>query len=173
MRASEGEDRRYYGWMALLTQWKWVWANSGRELRTGKPGMLQFMGSQRVGHNLATEQQQTCCWDSRKGERLTFILHCVPRPDHSECSIVCACLVTQSSPTLCNPMDCSPPGSSVHGIFRARILEWVAISYFRGSSWPRDQISLLHLLHQPVNSLPLCYLGSPNAQLIFCQMKKK
>ena len=37
-------------------------------------------------------------------------------------------LVTQSCPTLCNPMDCSPPGSSVHGISQARILEWVASS---------------------------------------------
>ena len=41
-------------------------------------------------------------------------------------------LVTQSYPTLCNPMDCSPPGSSVHGIFQARILERVAISFSRG-----------------------------------------
>ena len=40
-----------------------------------------------------------------------------------------ACSVTQSCPTLCDPMDCSLPGSSVHGIFQARILEWVAISY--------------------------------------------
>ena len=40
--------------------------------------------------------------------------------------------------TLCYPMDCSPPGSSVHGIFQARTLGWVAISYPRGSSWPRD-----------------------------------
>ena len=39
--------------------------------------------------------------------------------------------VTQSCPTLCDPMDCSPPGSSVHGIFQARILEWVAISFSR------------------------------------------
>ena len=38
-------------------------------------------------------------------------------------------LVTQLCPTLCDPIDCSPPGSSVHGIFQARILEWVAISY--------------------------------------------
>ena len=38
------------------------------------------------------------------------------------------CLGTKSCPTLCDPMDCSPPGSSVHGIFQARILEWVAIS---------------------------------------------
>ena len=39
----------------------------------------------------------------------------------------------------CNPMNCSLPGSSVHGILQARILEWVAISFSRGSSWPRDQ----------------------------------
>ena len=44
-----------------------------------------------------------------------------------------------SCPTLCDPLDCSPPGSSIHGIFQARILEWVAISFSRGSSWPRDQ----------------------------------
>ena len=47
-------------------------------------------------------------------------------------------LVTQSCPTLCNSMDCSPPGSSVHGILQVRILEWVAIPFSRGSSQPRD-----------------------------------
>ena len=46
--------------------------------------------------------------------------------------------VTQSCPTLCDPVDCSLPGSSVHGIFQARILEWVAISFSRRSSWPMD-----------------------------------
>ena len=45
----------------------------------------------------------------------------------------------RSCSTLCDPMDCCLPGSSVHGIFQARILECVAISYSRGSSWPRDQ----------------------------------
>ena len=46
---------------------------------------------------------------------------------------VCVCvLVTQSCLTLCDPMDCSPPGSSVHGISQARVLEWVAISFSRG-----------------------------------------
>ena len=49
-------------------------------------------------------------------------------------------LVTQSCQTLGNPMDCSLPGSSVHGILQARILEWVAISFFSGPSWPRDRI---------------------------------
>ena len=46
--------------------------------------------------------------------------------------------ISQSCPTLYNPTDCSPPDSSVHRIFQARILEWVAISYFKGSSRPRD-----------------------------------
>ena len=47
-------------------------------------------------------------------------------------------LVAQLCLTLCDPMDCSPPGSSVHGILQARILEWVAIPFSRGSSQPRD-----------------------------------
>jgi len=45
-------------------------------------------------------------------------------------------LVTQSCPTLCNPIDCSLPGSSVHEIFQARILEWVAIAFSKGSPNP-------------------------------------
>ena len=48
-------------------------------------------------------------------------------------------LVAQSSPTLCDPIDCSPPCPSVHGISQARILEWVAISFSRGSSWSKDR----------------------------------
>ena len=47
--------------------------------------------------------------------------------------------VPQSYPTLCDPMDGSLPGSTIHGIFQARILEWAAISFSRGSSQPRDQ----------------------------------
>ena len=50
------------------------------------------------------------------------------------------CSVTHSCPTLCDPMDWSPPGSSVHGIFQARILQWVAIPFSRGYSWPRNRI---------------------------------
>ena len=48
-------------------------------------------------------------------------------------------LVAQSCPTLRDPMDCSPPGSSVHGILQDGILEWVVISFSMGSSQPRDQ----------------------------------
>ena len=47
-------------------------------------------------------------------------------------------LATLSCTTLCDPMDCSLPGSSIHGILQARILEWVAIPFYRGSSQPRD-----------------------------------
>ena len=55
------------------------------------------------------------------------------------CVSLGVCSVTQSCPTLCDPMDCSPPGSSVHGISQARILEWVAISSSRWPSQPRDR----------------------------------
>ena len=55
------------------------------------------------------------------------------------------CMLAQSCPTLCNPMDFSPPGSSVHGILQARILEWVAISSSRGSSPPRDQTCVSYI----------------------------
>ena len=54
------------------------------------------------------------------------------------CVCVWTCSVTQLYLTLCNPMDSSLPGSSIHGIFLARVLEWVAISFSRLSSWPRD-----------------------------------
>ena len=55
------------------------------------------------------------------------------------CVCVCVCEVAQSCLTLCDPVDCSLPGSSVHGILQARILEWVAIAFSRGSSQPRDR----------------------------------
>ena len=51
----EGDDRGWDGWMASLTQWTWVWVNSRSWWWTGRPGMLQFMGSQRVRHDWVTE----------------------------------------------------------------------------------------------------------------------
>ena len=51
----EGDDRRWDGWMALLTRWTWVSVNSGSWWWTGRPGVLRFMGSQRVGHDWATD----------------------------------------------------------------------------------------------------------------------
>ena len=55
------------------------------------------------------------------------------------CMLLCVCVHAQLCPTLCDPLDCSPPDSSVHEIFQARIPEWVAISFSRGSFQPRDQ----------------------------------
>ena len=55
------------------------------------------------------------------------------------CVCVCVCVWTAQSHSICDPMDCSPPGSPVHGILQARILEWAAISFSRRSSQPRDQ----------------------------------
>ena len=53
--------------------------------------------------------------------------------------------VAQSCPTLCNCMDCSPPGSSIHGVLQARILEWVASFFSRGSSQSRDRTQVFHI----------------------------
>ena len=94
-----------------------------------KPGGLQSMGSQRVGHDGATLLHSLAFWAKRK--------FWVISERESE--------VAQSCPTLCNPMDCSPPGSSVHGILQARVLEWVAISFSRGSSRPRDRTQVSHI----------------------------
>jgi len=71
---------------------------------------------------------------------------------------MCMCLVAQSCLTLCDPMDCSPPGLSVHGISQARILEWVAIPFSRGSSQSRDQIQVSHM---QADSLPSEPPGKP------------
>ena len=63
-----------------------------------------------------------------------------------EAPSVCVCVCVPSCSTLCDPIDCSPPGSSVHWLFQARLLEWAALSSSRGSSWSRDQTHLLYLL---------------------------
>ena len=57
----EGDDRGWDGWVASPTQWTWVWASSGSRWWTGKPGMLQSLGSQRVGHDCVTELN----WEER------------------------------------------------------------------------------------------------------------
>ena len=67
----------------------------------------------------------------------------------------------QSCLTLCNPMHCSPPGSSVHGILQAIVLKWVVVYSSRGSSWPRDQTHICCLfLYWQEDALPLVPLES-------------
>ena len=77
--------------------------------------------------------------------------------------------VAQLCLTLCDPIECSPPGSSIHGIFQARILEWVALFFSRGSPWPRDwtQVSRIvgrHLYH-------LSHQGSPKKRRVLIQQQ--
>ena len=80
----------------------------------------------------------------------------------SESSLHIRSEVAQSCPTLCDPMDCCPPDSSVRGILQARILEWVAISFSRGSSWPRDQTQVSHIVADTLPSEPFFTLGGQN-----------
>ena len=77
------------------------------------------------------------------------------------CVRVCTSTRTPSCPTLCVPLDCSLPGSSVCGIFQTRIRELVAISFSRGSSQPRDRTYVSCLPHWQVGSLPAEPLGKP------------
>ena len=71
----------------------------------------------------------------------------------------CVWAFPQSCLTLCGPMDCSPPGSSVHRIFQARILEWVAISYSKASLQPRNWTCVsLHFLWWQADLLLVCHL---------------
>ena len=95
-----------------------------------------------------------CPWDSpgqNTGVGCHFLLQCMKVKSESE--------VAQLCPTLCNPMDCSPPGSSVHGILQARILECVAISFSRESSLAQGLN--LCLPHCRQNFCQLSHEGSP------------
>ena len=83
------------------------------------------------------------------------------------CSHCCCCLVAKLCLTLCDAMDGSPPGSSVHGILQIRILEWVASPFSRVSSWPRDwiHVSLIGnwiLSHGATWEAPYICISSPN-----------
>ena len=86
-----------------------------------------------VGH-LTESQEGIDEWDKRRTEGPA---HAQPFQGFWSLRAMCV-LVTQTCPTLCDSMDCSPSGSFVHRIFQARILEWVATSFSRGSSQPRD-----------------------------------
>ena len=101
--------------------------------------LLQSVGSQRVGHDCATEL--TDYIESLYVHIFFFIFLTVVDNLKSESEIE----VAQSCPTLCDPVNCRLPGFSIHGILQARILEWVTISFSRGSSQPRDrtQVSLI------------------------------
>ena len=125
LRAGGEGDRGWDGWMASPTRWPWVWASSGSWWWTGRPGMLQPVGSQTVGQEWATElnwgmtptatmwrmfwkKYQIGCWD---------ICHWrVIQSRNKRCRRgVVLYLVTQLCLIRCDPMDCSPASFSVHG----------------------------------------------------------
>ena len=81
------------------------------------------------GSHTLEKEWHTCWWDEHDWRR---------PPCHEGTARPCT-LSRESCPALCETMDCSPPGPSVYGIFQARILQWVVVSFSRGSSWPRDQ----------------------------------
>jgi len=80
--------------------------------------------------------------------------------------VLCCAQLLQLCLTLCSPLDYSPPGSSVHGILQARILEGVAMPSSRGSSQPRDWTCVSYInLHWQVGSLPLAPPGNPECYM--------
>ena len=85
---------------------------------------------------------------------------------------LCVCSVAESRPTLCNPMDCNLPGSSVHGILQARILEWVAISSSRGSSQSGDQTCVSMSPALAGGSLPLRQAGKPTRYRVWPKQQR-
>ena len=108
-------ERQRMRWLDGITDsMDMSWVNSGSWWWTGRPGVLWFMGSQRVGHDWATE--------------LNWIMY----------SVFISCFIAKSlqwCPTLCDPIDSSPPGFPVPGILQARTLEWVAISFSKAWKW--------------------------------------
>ena len=130
---------------SCILSWRIPW--------TEEPGRLQSMVSQGVGHDWATntftfklsivnrsnidpKAVKIGSWGQSKLTQWLVSFQMVPVHKYT---VHCLCLVTQSCPILWDPMDCSLPGFSVHWISQARILVWIAISYPRGSPWPRDQ----------------------------------
>ena len=116
----------------LQPAWKIPW--------TEEPGRLQSMGSLRVGHDWATSLSLSLsCIGEGNGNPLQC--SCLENPRDGGAWWATVYGVTQSWTWLkwLSSSSSSLPGSSAHGISQARILEWVAISFSRGSSWPRDQ----------------------------------
>ena len=162
-----------------IIAWKIPW--------TVEPGELQSMGLQRVGcdwaqHNSRTDFERL--WSKNQfyknclfcGMIKVILLSLVTlsifkkktksvKGNNSSHYPYCVCV---SLLALYDPMDCSPPGSSVHGIFWARILEWIAISLSRGSSQPRDQTQLSGIAGRLFTlwaNIPLLY---NNYLIFFC-----
>ena len=124
----EEDNRGWDGWMASSTRWTRFWVNSGSWCWSRRSATTATAKSLQSCPTLCDPKDQPTrlCrpWDSpskNTGVRCHFLLQCVKMKSASE--------VAQSCLTLSDPMDCSPPGSSIHGIFQARVLEWGAIAF--------------------------------------------
>ena len=126
-------------------------------------GFQKFWNNPKVGGSFLRAQLQTllikqiglcklCKWS-----RITFGFFL----SLGNIFLVCMLKALQLCPTLCDPMDYSPPGSSVHGILQAKILEWVSIFSSRGYSWPRIELVSLMSSALQMGSLPLGPPGKP------------
>ena len=142
---------------ACMVSWTWTGSRSKvcHRRQGAWPGVRfrMLMGTLGILHTAAFHSPNFCCsWVCVPGRtpwapracwgllsnhlgRLSLLI----TPSLNGSKVKVKVLVAQSCLTFCDPMDCGPPGSSVHGILQVRILEWVAISFSRGSSWPRDQ----------------------------------
>ena len=116
--------------MASPTRWTWVWVNSGSWWWTGRPGVLQFMG---------VKESDTTEWLNWTEVHFIFFIFSFLS------SAASAAKSLQSCPTLCDPIDGSPPGSPVPGILQSRTLEWVAISFSSAWKWKVKVKSLSHV----------------------------
>ena len=99
--------------------------------------------------------------------KITYSSNILSRTDY-----VPLCMWLQSCLTLCNAMDCRPPGSSIRGIFQARVLEWVAMPSSRRSFQPRDWTLVSCVLYWQVGSLPLVAPGKPMKCLLCTKISK-
>ena len=156
MIASMG--RFHFNWMESLTRWTWVWVNSGSWWWTGRPGVLRFMGLQRVGHDWATD----LIYKVKHIFTIILLLLLLSRFSRVRLCVTPETAAHQAPPSLgfsrqehwsglpfpspmhesekwkwsrsvmsnsSRPMDCSLTGSSIHGIFQARVLELAAIAF--------------------------------------------
>ena len=145
----EGDDRGWDGWMASLTQWTWVWVNSGIWRWTGRPGVLQSMGSQRVGHSWATELNWTPMFIAAlftidrtwKQARCPSAGEWIKKLCYVYTMEYCCCWVAKSCLPLCDPMDCNTSVSPV--------LYYLQESAHTHSHWVSDVIQPSHPLLLP------------------------
>ena len=154
------KKKQFKSWSSFVTRCDstLAWRIPG----TGEPGGLPSLGSHRVVHD--RRDLAAAAVTAPPDQRLKAVIrtHIYKAADswHSIFHNVfcCCCWVSQACLNLGDPVDCSPPGSAVHEISQARILEWVASSFSKGSYWSRDQTHVSCLAGGFFTTLPL---GTP------------